>query len=120
MAYRTVKIEINTINNTIDVSRMVAKKSDKIKWSLDKDYPFTVEFGWDTPFEEEKYAAYRTNTEPFRIPYKTLRADAGPHGRRIKFKYTIAIYVPKNPNSAAPDWTDGRIWTLDPEIIIDP
>ena len=120
MAYRTVKIKIDTILQTIDVGRLRAKKGDKIKWSLDRDFPFTVEFGWDTPFEEEKYSASRTQTEPFRIAYKTVKSDAGPHGRRIKFKYTVAIYVPKNPDAGVIDWTDGRIWTLDPEIIIDP
>jgi len=120
MVYRTVKIKIDTILNTIDVGKVRAKKDDKIKWSLNRDFPFTVEFGWDTPFSEEKYSAARTSTLPFRVPYKTVQADGTPHGRRIKFKYTVAIYVPKSPNSANPDWLDGRIWTLDPEIIIDP
>ncbi len=120
MALRTVTIKVDTTARTIDVSKVRVGRGYDVKWMCNKDYPFTVEFGWDTPFVGENYHAARTPTKPFRIPSKVVQADAIPHGRRLRFKYTVAVYVPANPDSINPDWQNGEVWTVDPEIIIDP
>lgn len=84
------------------------KKSDTVKWKSPQGLAFSVDFGWDTPFHKEQY---RTGAIPggTAIEADIEKASADKHGRRMKFKYTIAALG-----------NDGQIVIEDPEIIIDP
>lgn len=88
------------------------KKLEYVKWRCPQGLAFSIDFGWDTPCEEEQYrvGADPTGTE---IVVRIEKVDGAKHGRRMKFKYTIAVLGDAGV-------VDGQIVVDDPEIIIDP
>lgn len=93
-------------NGEEDISSYIkTKHKDTIKWINDEDRPFSINFGWDFPFEKQHYQAKK----PKQGEKKEISIDVpkeSPHG---DYKYTIAVYD-----------DDGMVWIDDPRIIITP
>ncbi len=79
--------------------RLVAKKGEAVEWRCAGNQPFTVDFGWDSPFPEVAFPVHGGKTKEAVIP-----GDA-PEGQ---YEYFVAIY----------DANSGLVYTLDPEMIV--
>ena len=74
------------------------KKDDTVVW-ICEDGNFALNFGWGTPFERGRYPE-----SPAQKAMPKLRSDA----RNGRYKYFVAVAIGE------------KIWTDDPDIIIDP
>ena len=99
--------------------RKHAHKNDDVFWVSKEDLPFAVDFGWDTPFQEEKIkaekdadaaAVFKYKTQKHEVKNKALKKD-----ELTIFKYSIAVFIPDPGNPG-----QGEVLIEDPEIIIDP
>lgn len=120
MPDRDVLVTVNLAEETITCNRPRVKNSWRVKWKCPEGYPFAVDFGWDTPFTEESYSADNNMPNQSDIGAKTIKAHAGQNGKPFRFKYSIAVFVPYDPNGPNESWPDGKVLIADPEIIIDP
>jgi hypothetical protein len=89
------------------------QKGDEVEWRCAQGLAFSIDFGWDTPFPEEQYRMGANAGGVSIITAIVDKVDGAKHGRRMKFKYTIAALG--NAGAVA-----GVIVMDDPEIIIDP
>lgn len=88
-------------------------KNDHVTWVCAQGLAFSIDFGWDTPCAEEQYRIGANPTGATQIDAIIAKVDGARHGRRMKFKYNIAVLG----NAGT---VDGQIVIEDPEIIIDP
>jgi hypothetical protein len=79
--------------------KLIVKKRDVVEWRCVTEQPFTVDFGWDSPFPEISFSVPAGKTKEASIP-----ADA-PEGR---YEYFVALYDPKTR----------LVYTFDPDMII--
>jgi hypothetical protein len=122
MADVEIEIGVHDFKNgkkAIVWERKHANKNDDVFWVSKDDFPFSIDFGWDTPFKEEKIKAEKEAAPASVVKYKTQKHEvkdkALKKGEITVFKYSIAVYVP-----AVADPTQGQVLIEDPEIIIDP
>ena len=116
MADQEILIDVD--GGKIECPRISAKKHDKLSWKC--AHPFAVDFGWDTPFyqkekiknKKEPDAQGKKVSEP-----ESICVDADGVGRRLKFKYTVAVFKPADP---ADPTTEDEVLIEDPEVLIDP
>jgi plastocyanin len=73
------------------------RRGQTIEWQCEKDFPFAIHLGYDSPFERAHHQAPRQELIRLNIPKET------PRGR---YKYVVALY-------------DGsRVWIEDPMMVI--
>ncbi len=80
------------------LSQLALRRED-IEWQCVTGQPFTVDFGWKSPFPEVSYSAEKGKTVKLQIP---------PNAVNGQYKYTVALFDEKS----------GKVYTLDPEMII--
>lgn len=99
--HHTIKIYCSSKGNfTYDPPpyQVRLKKDDTVEW-ICEDGNFALNFGWGTPFERGRYPEF-----PARKAEPKLRSDV----RNGRYKYFVAVAIGE------------KIWTDDPDIIIDP
>jgi len=80
--------------------KLVVRKNDVIVWRSANGQPFTLDFGWDSPFSEICIAF------PARVKDKeVIVPDGAPEGL---YEYFVALYNPRT----------GLVYTLDPDLIV--
>ena len=79
--------------------KLIALKGQVIDWECETEQPFTVDFNWESPFNEVAFQAKAGEKINASIP------DLAPEGY---FTYFVAIY----------DRRRGKVFTLDPDLII--
>jgi hypothetical protein len=109
MADKTIYVDFDPLSG-VTCARVSTQESKKVEWKCNQGLAFTIDFGWDTPFEKEQYRAPPNPGGVSTITEKQVKVDGAKSGRRMKFKYTIAALDPAS----------GTIYINDPEIIIDP
>lgn len=82
-----------------DPLSFVALRGDVIEWQCVTGQPFTVEFGWKSPFPEVSYPAAKGMIVKLEVPPKAANGQ---------YKYTVAVFDEKS----------GKVYTLDPDMII--
>ncbi|MFQ6081842.1 MAG: hypothetical protein ACE5WD_00600 [Candidatus Aminicenantia bacterium] len=98
----TIKIFVDDAGNiSYDFPSLRLKRGDTIEWVCTNEYTFTVHMGWGTPLGKG-----RSQTSQKGIIRETVRENAL-NGR---YKYFVAVYDKKRD----------KIWTDDPELIIEP
>ena len=103
--------------------RAHVKKGEELEWDIDQDYPFAVDFGWDSPVEEDLGGGHKKTKEKmkaekkqagaagYEIKNKKIKEDLGIFDSPQIYKYSIAVCIPGNPP---------EVILEDPQIIIDP
>ncbi len=79
--------------------KLIVKRLDFVEWGCTTGQPFTVDFGWDSPFPEIAYAAEAKRMKRVAVP------RSAPEGR---YEYFVALFDPRS----------GLVYTLDPDMII--
>lgn len=79
--------------------RVIAKKRDSVQWECVTGQPFTVDFGWDSPFVPISFPARAREKRGASIPVRALEG---------RYEYFVALYDAKS----------GLVYTLDPEMIV--
>jgi hypothetical protein len=78
---------------------LIVKKLDSVEWECVTGQPFTLDFGWGSPFSETS----------FPVPAKAKKeAQIPDDARQGQYKYSVAIY----------DEASKLVYTLDPDLII--
>ncbi len=78
---------------------LIAKRLDSVEWECVSGQPFTLDFGWDSPFSETSFPVPARAKKEAKIP-----GDAS----QGQYKYSVAIY----------DEASKLVYTLDPDLII--
>jgi hypothetical protein len=95
-----VKLRLEKDGNVICTPhKLIAAKGQSIEWECETKQPFTVDFNWESPFQEMAFHARTGEKINASIP------DVAPEGY---FAYFVAIY----------DKGTDKISTLDPDLII--
>ena len=88
-------------NDDPDISSYIkTKHKDTIVWVNDEGCPFSLNFGWNFPFEKYHYEAMAGEKIAIQVPKEAVHGD---------YKYTIAVYD-----------NDKKVWIDDPRFIIYP
>lgn len=100
-----VAISISLVEGeiTCDPDPAHAKFRDEIQWK--SEYPFTVFFGKNSPFEKKNFQGSAKTKNMAGAP---VLLHVEEMGNPIRFKYNVAV------------WDGEKIAIADPELIIDP
>lgn len=80
--------------------KLIVRPNDVIVWQSEKGQPFTLDFGWDSPFPEICIAF------PARVKdMEVIVPERAPEGL---YEYFVALYNPRT----------GLVYTFDPDLII--
>jgi hypothetical protein len=91
----TIALKDGVVQCTPDC--IYAYRGQAIEWKCEKDFPFAVHLGYDSPFNRVHHQALRQ---------QPIRLDIGKDTPRGKYKYVVAVFDGNN------------VWIEDPHIII--
>jgi len=74
------------------------RRGDTVEWICD-DGNYALNFGWNTPLGKGRYQAPKG---------EKIMPQRHPNTRHGRYKYFVAVSV------------DGKLWTDDPDLIIEP
>ena len=102
MKRHVVEIRFDTARKQLVCVRhkLIVRPNDVIVWQSEKGQPFTLDFGWDSPFPETCIAF------PARVKdMEVIVPERAPEGL---YEYFVALYNPRT----------GLVYTLDPDLIV--
>jgi hypothetical protein len=80
--------------------KLIVRPNDVIVWQSEKGQPFTLDFGWDSPFPETCIAFPARGKDK-----EVIVPERAPEGL---YEYFVALYNPRT----------GLVHTFDPDLII--
>jgi len=80
--------------------KLFVRPNDVIVWQSENGQPFTLDFGWDSPFPDT-FIAFPARAKDMGV----MVPESAPEGL---YEYFVALYNPRT----------GLVYTFDPDLII--
>lgn len=69
------------------------KTGEQVIWVCKNNIPFTVHFGWDSPFEKGVYIAQKVDDRTYMTEPAVVRKSIPISATSVPYKYFIAAYI---------------------------